>query len=278
MKPIKQSALSYSLAAVSTSILIFLTTFGGTFFIPAVIGLALILTGIVFTMAFKLHKQETAGEDFVEEDAPELGLVAVFGLIALMAFVVYNWLIPVLQFAPGSVTVTTFFSTYQLPLTTQGDLMGAAVFTIFLIPNAEEQFFRGFWGNLAASYLPPGLSELVAGGIFMVFHTAVYSLFLPLNIDYILILTAAGFTFVAVDIYTQDIATSVLAHTGNNALSFLLGGSVITVLFPGVAIPQGLSILAPAMVPALLVGFMVYRSRRQLPIDWNRVGAFAAAA
>ncbi len=244
----------------------------------------LIFSGLLFSLIFKLARQEKSElEDpegsFEEESPQQLSLVALMAVLALGAFAVYNFLIPVITSSVAGVTVTSFFSVTTLPLGNQGEYIGAAIYTIVLIPNAEEQFFRGFIGNLSAEYLPVGLAEVAAGTIFMFFHIAVYSLLLPamgfpVNLPYMVIIAAAGFTFVTVDIVTHDIATSIFAHMGNNALSFLVGGSIISALIPGLQVPQGLSIMAPVATPAVVfwvVAYRAWKSKRDVT-DWRPGG------
>jgi membrane protease YdiL (CAAX protease family) len=258
---IRQSPGTYLASAAATSALIFQETFGGAYFFPVVIALSLILTGITmsqFAPRF-LGSEEVpeSDEEPAEETAGTAPKIAVGALGALASFMFLSWVVDPIQFSSGSVAVTTFFSTVQLPLLTTSDYVGAFVFTALLIPVAEEQFFRAFWGNLIVRFLPPGVAELVAGSVFMTFHFAVYSIFAPFNPNLALLLTLSGAVFVAVDLYTGDLFTSMLAHILNNSLSFLVSGSIIGFLLPGAVVPFGVS----AVVPAAYVGFRLYRGR-----------------
>ena len=214
-------------------------TFGGTYFFPETIAISITVLGMVFGLYFGVEKPSEEGDQFPEvEGQQQLSLVGVLAIVSLAAFAVFTFVFRDLTFLPGSVTATPFWGAVTLPTQSLSDQVGSFVFTCVTIPNAEEQFFRAFWGNLMLRIFPSGIAELMSGVVFMIFHTAVYSLLFPMpawNIMFILI--GAGATFVAVDSYTQDLTTSVLGHMGNNALSFLVGGSIVTKIFPTAHLP-----------------------------------------
>ena len=257
MPVIRQSPGSYLASAAASSGIIFQQTFGGPYFFPSMLAFSLIFTGIVMSTAAEkfLGREEISEEDEepAEEGPAQLPFVAIGATGALAAFMFLFFVIPPLKFGTGSVSVTTFFSTTVLPLSTPTQLIGAFVFTALLIPVAEEQFFRAFWGNLLVKFLPPGVAEVAAGGIFMTFHAAVYSIFAPFNPNLALLLTVSGAVFVVVDLYTQDIFTSMISHIANNSLSFVVGGSVIGFLFPGATVPFPVQAIVPAIIPTLFL-------------------------
>ncbi len=245
---IKQSFLSLLLAAAGVGgAAIFTQTFGGTYYFPEGIAISLILMGLVMGLYFGVEAPTEEGDLPEVENEQKLALVGTLAIAGLGIFAVLGFIIPQIKFATGSINIVSFAVQTTLPTLTSSQQIGSFVFSCITIPNAEEQFFRGFWGNLMLRVFPPGIAEVMSGVIFMIFHTAVYSLLFPgLNFNLIFILIGAGATFVAIDAYSQDITTSVLAHMGNNALSFLVGGSIIAKVFPSAHLPwaPGLIIIA----------------------------------
>lgn len=259
---IKQSFTSLLLAAGGVGgAAIFTQTFGGLYFAPETIAISLTVVGLVFGYFFGL--EHSGGEELPEiEDEQQFSLVGTFAVLALGIFAVLSFVVPQLKFSAQSVTLTTFTGQFTLPTQSTAQQVGSFVFSAITIPNAEEQFFRGFWGNLMLRIFPSGIAELMSGITFMIFHTAVYSLFFPAtNFQLIFILVGAGATFVAVDAYTGDITTSVLAHMGNNTLSFLVGGSIITAIFPNAhnpLVPHVFQVLLIAW-PLLILGYKMHK-------------------
>lgn len=256
----RQSVSSILLTSFATSSLIFLSVFGGTYFLPVMIENTIMVVGLVMSLYVgKLGRTHDVEIEETDEDSAQGQLVGVFALGALGVFSFLTWVLKPIVFSAHAMTLVTFSTAYTFPLSTSSEYLGALVFTVLLVPVAEEQFFRGFWGTVTSTYLPPGIAEIANGGVFMVFHAAVYSLFAPLNTNLILLLTSGGAVFLLVDVLTRDITTSMLGHVGNNALSFLASGSVIAYLAPGLRVPPYFQAALPLAVPALVAGIIIIR-------------------
>ncbi len=260
---IEQNPASYMAAFVATVFLLFITTFGGALFAPAVIMYMLLIASLVLNRAF-VKKEDQPEPD--KDEFYKIGVLAVFGLIT---FFILNIFVPELKFGTGatsgSLTVNLFTGTTNLSLGSvwSSPFTSAFVFTVFLVPVAEENFFRVLIGNIALKYLPffvvipiigavPVVAVIVVGNIFSAFHLAAYGL----NYTNLAILWGAGSSLYALDLQAGNPLPSIVAHMGNNGISMVLQSTVLLALFPslGSLAPQSilpLLQLAPFLIVAV---------------------------
>src|SRR5579859_3823006 len=159
---IKQSFLSLMLAAAGVGgAAIFNQTFGGSYFFPETIAISLTLIGLVMGLYFGVEKATDEGDLPEVENEQKLALVGTLAIAGLGIFAVLGFILPQIQFATDSITVVSFTGAVTLPTQTVSDQIGSFVFSSITIPNAEEQFFRGFWGNLMLRVFPPGIAEIM---------------------------------------------------------------------------------------------------------------------
>ena len=105
---------------------------------------------------------------------------------------------------------------------------------------------------------------LINGVIFALFHAPALNGDLPS----LLVILLDGTTMVAINSVTGRLSTSILAHMGNNTLSFLLKGSILSVAgLPPFVFPA-LQVVIPLIVPMALVTFALVK-RRQLRLGRN---------
>lgn len=248
------------MGAFSASELVFISIFGGEIYNATVIGLLLIITGMVFSMAFQVFKRDP---DVTGKEAT--GIIS-WAFVLLFAFVVTSVFVPQIQFVTASVvTYQAFFAKVTFSLSSPGAITGAFIFIAILIPNAEEQFFRGFWGNLFL-YLfrkHPELALIPAGAVFALFHLGNYGL----NLYTLGILFLDGMLMVFVGAFiTGSITASIIAHSLNNGLNLVVGAGIVAGLLPHVLLP-----IAGFAVPLALLGFGMLRvyKRRGLIGMWR---------
>jgi membrane protease YdiL (CAAX protease family) len=195
-------------------------------------------------------------------------------VVAFASFMVLYWVLSPIGFSSGNVTYTAFFSTFSLPYSGSAQQMASDAFLVFCVPWGEENFFRALWGGLFIRYLPPGLAEVSSGIIFMVFHAAVYSLFLGPAWGLIGLLTGAGAVFVGADEASGDIGSSLLGHSAWNLSSVAVQGNIAVILFG--APPASLAALgaSPLLVGALTVipCVLIYKKKGALGSIVGRAG------
>jgi hypothetical protein len=253
---IKQTPFSLMMAFIAASELVFTSTFGGTLSYDVVIALALMTTGILFSFAFQFFKV-----DFRPETGVRLEKLGLFTMLILFIFIGTSILVPQISSAAlGLITVQTFYASITFNLSQPNGLTAAAIFIIVLIPNSEEQFFRGAWGNffLVLFRKFPYFAPIPAGAVFAIFHFAVYGL----NYQTLGILFVDGATMVAINAFaTGVIDSSIVAHMLNNALSFGVAAGILQSYIPGV--PPAAIIVLRFAVPLTLGGIMFIRAFRQ---------------
>jgi hypothetical protein len=216
--------------AISASTFLFISLFGGDYFFGVVIGMFLIVLGLLGSARF--HTEKEAPPPEIEE----AGSLSIFAVVALGAFAVFSWILPLVKFnsATQFISLQTFYGNFSFNLSQTTVINGipswvpALLFVGVLIPNAEEQFFRGFWGNLSVARLPflGGGAFVVSGAVFALFHAP------ALNGDpaSLAVILLDGTTMTAINSVTGRLSTSILAHMGNNTLSFLLRASLLSAI------------------------------------------------
>lgn len=238
-------------------------TYGGELWFPVVT--IMVLGGLGMAISIGQDRLDPNVSETQEEPRDEnrrtLPVTLGGAAVALASFMALYWILSPIGFAPGSLTYTSFFSTFSLPFSGQAEQVASAVFLVFTVPWAEENFFRGMWGNLLIRYLPEGAGELASGVVFMTFHAAVYSLFLGPAWGLIALLTGAGAVFTGVDEYSQDIASSQISHSLYNLLSLGIQGSVLGAVIgppPSSLLPQ-VAVIAPVAVGLIVVPNLLFR-------------------
>lgn len=253
---IRQTPLSLILCFSAASELVFSSTFGGSLTFDVLLALGLMLTGILFSLAFQFFQTNAK----VEQTATGLEKLGVWTLFLLFVFVGTSVLIPqITSVTLNIITVQTFYASIPFNLAQPSGLTAAAVFIVLLIPCSEEQFFRGAWGNffLVLFKKQPFLAPIPGGLVFALFHFAVYGL----NYQTLGILFVDGATMISVDAFaTGTIDSSILAHMGNNALSFGVAAGIIQSFLPGMA-PAAVLLIRFA-VPLTLGGVMMVKAFR----------------
>jgi len=278
----KQSAFTYAMFALSASTLAFTSIQGGSNFFGEIVALFLILTGVVGAEVFKVRK-----EDLTRTTTDEVTMGTFFVLLALTLFMFFDYLVPRIIFSQSTVTYDAFWGQFSLPLNATVNVswipawFPALVFIAVLIPNAEEQFFRGFWGNLAVARLggvagaiafPLGavlgtgasifialvIAASPAGVLFGLFHTPAYNGSLPI----IVALSADGTIVIALNSIVGRLDISIGAHMLNNAMSFAVQQSSVLALIPNLP-PSPIHMILPLVMPGVLLGVAVLKRRRR---------------
>jgi len=183
-------------------------------------------------------------------------------LVALFGFSLFNAFIPQLSLVKtDTIQIKSFYGVFVFSIAGVVATAGAFLFTVIQIPTAEENFFRGFLANLFVERNGPFIGLLVQAAVFMVFHIPVYGYsWQNLGIIY-----AAGLTIGGIDVATGTISTGLLAHVGNNALSFLvITGSV---LLPIPSVIGGVSTGLLISLPIYLATYAIVRALRQPQLE-----------
>lgn len=216
---------------------------------PTIVAIVLMVFGILGSLIFHTNVEDA---NLTDKKLMNIGLGV---LVALVGFILINLFVPDLSVAPAStINVRTFFGTFNLSVATLTATLSAFVFSVILIPTAEESFFRGFWGNLAIQKAGLGGGLLAQAVIFMVFHIPAYGY----AVTTLGIIFGDGLVIAAIDVYTGSISTGLLAHIGNNALSFLVvtGAVVLPPLF------NYSSAIGPLIELPILLSVLAYRKRK----------------
>jgi membrane protease YdiL (CAAX protease family) len=236
--------------------------FTGPLAFGVIVATILLIFGIIgwlFSERFGKHPS-FPGVATATSERQQLNIVVAV-ILALILFILSNKFIP--ELAKGalgyqSVVVLTFFGNFELSTATLGAATNAFLFSVILIPTAEENFFRGFWANLAISKAGPFVGVLFQAVIFMLFHIPA----LGIGISTIIIF-ADGFIIGGLDEETGRISVGILAHVGNNFLAFVVvTGSVVVYspLFAGVPVGQLITL------PLLLGAWAFVRVRKGVPV------------
>ena len=262
---IQQVPASYLIALSTVVFLLFISVFGGALLFPSLIMYMLLVASLVLNRDF-VRKEE--GPEPTREQFGQIGLFAMFGLIT---FLILNIFVPELKFGTGTTTgtVTVNLITGSTPLTIgaiwSGTFTAAFIFGVFLVPVAEENFFRVLMGNVALKYLPffvvipiigalPVVAFVLVGLIFATFHLAAYGL----NYTNMVLLWGAGSVLYALDLQAGNPLPSILAHMSNNGISMVLQSNALLFLFPSLAslVP---STILPLLQLAPIIILIVYR-------------------
>jgi membrane protease YdiL (CAAX protease family) len=250
-------------------------TFGGALWFPVATIMMFGLGGMVMSIGAEhfIPKAERAGvppgeeEDVpIDETSKTAPKVALGVAGALMSFMLLYWVLNPIKFSSAGIQYTAFFSVFTLPNQSVVEAQASFFFLVFTVPWAEESFFRAFLGNVFLRYFPDGISELSAGSVFALAHSAVYSLIVGMasnwNWPLIGLLTGAGTVFTYVDAETQDVFTSEGGHSIYNGMSVAVSGSVLGFLLPGVSVPFPVQAILMAGVPSAFLFVRLYKKGR----------------
>ena len=195
---LREDPISYGLVAISISLLIYLTTFGGLLAQDSLIAVIIILSSFALMRWGGFFEQ--APYVSVTREKSYMYYVA----IALATFLLLNIFVPSIPLGIEQLDVASSFYV-------------SAAFGV-LMAVAEEQFFRGFFLNfcLIKIRLPPTLAFVVNGIFFGTYHLAVYGG----STSSIMIVAGAGMIMSYVDYKTGSVTPSTLAHIANNILAF----------------------------------------------------------
>lgn len=268
---IKQDALSYSLSGFALVGFAFLSTFGGYLVIPTLIGLALLFGSLIMAQRQKVEEEDD------DEGFGTLYWQMIFALGGLAAILVTALYAPQIQFTSAqTVTINAFFGVFTFPssglfpLTLLSLFSPIFFFGVFLIPPAEEQFFRGWITNLALKVGGPMLAIPVSGIsfailplvisaiTFSVFHFGVYGF----TMQTFLILMGSGAVMAFIDIQTGRVSTSMISHILNNAIAFGFQGNILSGIIPHFILP--IAQFTPLIIPLAFAFALVLRNKGEI--------------
>ena len=260
---IKQSPLSYAISGFALIGLANISTYGGYLVIPSLIAFVLLFGSLVMAQRQKVEEED---EDDSLSSYYWQGFFAVGGLAVILITALY---VPQIQFTSAStVTINAFFGSFSFssagifPLTLFSIFQPIFFFGVFIIPPAEEQFFRAWITNLALKAGGPVLAIPVSGLSFailpIVISAITFATFHFGNYGFVaqtfLILAGSGAVLAYIDIQTSSVLPSMLAHMINNALAFAVSGNILAGLIPHFILPA--FNFSPLILPLLFVVFI----------------------
>lgn len=267
---IKQGPVSFFFLVFASSELAFGFLQGQGFNSPLAFGqimaIILLIFGLVgWLFSMKISKHPMPGVALQTSEKEQLNIV-IGVVLGLFLFILSNKFVPVLSVASASVVnVYTFFGTFTMSTASLGAATSAFLFTVILIPTAEENFFRGFWANLTIASMGKFAGIVVQAIIFMLFHIPADGWTITLGVIF-----ADGLIIGAIAEQTGRLETGILAHVGNNFLAYVVVTGSVVVSFPlfaGVPLSQVLSL------PLLLGVWGFVRVRKGLPVFPSLRGA-----
>lgn len=190
--PIRQDPISLAASAIAITELVFLSVFPGDLQTDSIIAALILVSGLVMQRYFKIDAQEGI-------DSQGRSNIFVYSAIAVVIFFILNIYVPKLPLSVEAVIGTNVVPDKMFEL---------------LIAVSEEQFFRGFLGNLLITRTNAGIGIFMDGLIFMVYHFAVYGS----SASSLGIVFGAGITLMFIDWKTGRVSPSILAHVINNLL------------------------------------------------------------
>ena len=190
--PIRQDPISLAASAIAITELVFLSVFPGDLQTDRIIAALILVSGLVMQRYFKIDAQEGI-------DSQGRSNIFVYSAIAVVIFFILNIYVPKLPLSVEAVIGTNVVPDKMFEL---------------LIAVSEEQFFRGFLGNLLITRTNAGIGIFMDGLIFMVYHFAVYGS----SASSLGIVFGAGITLMFIDWKTGRVSPSILAHVINNLL------------------------------------------------------------
>jgi membrane protease YdiL (CAAX protease family) len=193
---IKQDSISMTFTILAVLVAVYLSTFElGTLILFPVI---LLIAGIVLQQYY-LRKIEYTDRVYEEKTASNIMFYTFLAIIGILT---------------GAYFTTYFLYPKHVLETIEMSIVDLRLFGI-LMAVAEEQFFRGFITNFFLDRLPPMPAIFVSGGIFTIYHLAVYGSN-PSAMLYVLI---AGIMLSYVAFLSGRLSPTILAHVINNVLA-----------------------------------------------------------
>lgn len=238
---IRQDAISFFFFSFASAELAFGflqgESFNSTLAFGQIVAIILLVFGLIgWLFSEKATKHPMPGVALETSQKEQLN-ITIGVVLGLFLFVLSNKFVPALSVASASVVnVFTFFGTFSLSTATLGAATNAFMFTVILIPTAEENFFRGFWGNISISSCGKFVGIILQAVIFMLFHIPAYGWTILLGIIF-----ADGLIIGAIDEQTGRLSTGILAHVGNNFLSYIVVTGAVVVQSPFVVAGVGMN-------------------------------------
>lgn len=230
---IKQDSVSILFFAVACAELAFAfvspETLQETDAFGLLVAFMLLILGLVGWLVFLALEKTPPTEAVDTMTSPDKTAQLMVGvLVAVVLFVLSNKFIPQIAAATSGIEVITFFGTFTLATASVADQVSNFLFSVVLIPVAEENFFRGFFANLLtggqSTGWAAGLGVVLQALVFMLFHVPAYG-WTP---DLVIIL-ADGLVIGAVDVGTERLSPGIVAHVLNNFLAWAVVTGAITV-------------------------------------------------
>jgi membrane protease YdiL (CAAX protease family) len=212
---IRQSPISYGATALATALLIYIGTFGSEFMVLSLFIVTLALIGIVMSRWGGFHVDDPSLDVMERRETwlwVAVSIVVIFGI---------NIIVPQL---PTSLFKMALVDPQKLAI-----LLSIPTFRFSLgvmISVAEENFFRGFWGNLMLRNLPVVLAIPANSMLFTLYHIAVYGT----SANALIIVFGAGIILMYAAYRSGYVHTTILAHMLVNALAFGVALSITTIL------------------------------------------------
>lgn len=204
---IQEDTISLFTTVGAGMIIIYLATFLG-FTNLLLIPLALLALGLTFQVWVQRRKSDESELHDESLSQEELKHIGIYSLVALAGIGLGSFLIREMYQPPNLTSVLS-----AMPVDLQ--LFGGFMYTL-LYAITEERFFRGgILEILAWKTQSWVLVCLLSGGIFLLYHFAVYG-FYPDRLWYVLIAgTSLAFSVVA----SRRISVSIIGHSINNLAS-----------------------------------------------------------
>jgi len=255
---IRQDAVSFFFFAISMTSLAFIFVSGQTllttisFATITMLFLATIgLIGEPLANRLQRHPEVDVNTSIDHDDAMNITIAFLIGLIGLLLSSLF---VPQITNFSGALSVVSFLGVIPLATTGFNNFFGSIIFSAVLVPTSEENFFRGFWANVAIAKLGSFGGLVAQATIFMAFHIPAYG-WVPATLG---IIFMDGLILGAIDNQAQSITPSILAHSMNNLLYFLtLAGVVVLPFVPHAVL--GVPFIVTLRIPISLAIFSVWK-------------------
>jgi membrane protease YdiL (CAAX protease family) len=204
---IRQDPLSKFLTLFAISELAIMAIIGGDLLQPTIVAVVLLISGFLFSDKFAKLKEDE------EIDSGELIQTGVYVVLAIAVFAFLNFAVP--NFGLGALLSNVFKLSNIITLSAAPASFFALKLYNVLIAISEEQFFRALFGNVFVSRLGSVMGSFVNGFWFMLFHIPRYAN----NLNALVIVLFAGMILTFIDLRTERVSTSMIAHIINNLLA-----------------------------------------------------------
>lgn len=251
---LRQDSISLFALAIGFGSLVFLFLNGEGFSaplaFPVVVAIFLALTGVVGSELASKFARNRVNDVNSRLRRNDFVIISIGVPVALLGFLLSNRFVPIFfQLSVTSIAFKTFYGTFTLSIATATDISAAIFFSVILIPVAEENFFRGFFGNLFLVRADPVIANVAQASVFMLFHIPAYGY----NYQTLAVIFADGIVLMAIDEAAQSLSPGIIAHMLNNALAY--GAVAGAVVLPGylavMGVPFGVLLSLPVSISIL---------------------------